>query len=116
MKRRNEIDSAQIAYIHGRIEAEIEGFAKALNISMGQLAYKVASLLLSQTNREILGTESNMSQMRRNSAKRSKTVAKVALVKRTLSEAQLKAMRANAKKARVAKLANIRAAKLRYSA
>lgn len=99
-------NSTQIAYIYGRLEAQIEAFANSSGVSFRELAGRLATLLLGATSGKVLGTSDRVSQVPRE-AQRRKTVAKVAMVKRpsgkSLSVAQLRAMRKNIARARQVK-------------
>lgn len=74
--------SAQIAYIHGRIEAQIEAFANACGLPARQLASRVGELLLSAPGREVLGPEDRVPELPRKAGKRRKAVAAVEVAER----------------------------------
>lgn len=52
-----------IAYIHGRIEAQIENFAFAIGIPARELAERVGALLLSPPGGKVLGTKNSVSSL-----------------------------------------------------
>lgn len=64
------------AYIHGRIEAQIEAFAETLNIPKSQLTNRLGTLLLSNPQPR---DENSMRILRRKTAKTHKPVRKVAV-------------------------------------
>ena len=68
-----------IAYIHGRIEAQIDAFAGSLEIPPAYLASRLGSLLLGQEDGEVVGTEHHLPVMPRKTVAGGKTVAKVAV-------------------------------------
>lgn len=53
-----------IGYILGRIEAEIEAYARGVGVSPTVLASRVARLLHAKTRREMVGTEHHLSGVR----------------------------------------------------
>lgn len=93
MKRRKEDaeDSknfeVSIAYIHGRLEAQIEAFAQSLGIPARFLTNRLGTLLLVPEGGEVLRVADHLPVVRRKTAKRSKAVAKVAVVSRPRSKA-----------------------------
>lgn len=54
-----------IAYLHGRIEAQLEAFAGSLGVPPSELTSRVAALLLALPSGSLLRTEDNMPSLRR---------------------------------------------------
>jgi hypothetical protein len=69
--------AVQVAYIHGRIEAQLEAFANSLNIPAAQLTSRVGALLLGSQGREDMGPARRVSKLRRETAAGSCTVEPV---------------------------------------
>jgi hypothetical protein len=88
--RRHEEDNlaVQIAYIHGRIEAQLESFAQSLNIPSSQLASRVGALLLGAQGGEIVGPARGVSKLRREAAAGSSSVEPVEMAGGTRGGAQ----------------------------
>lgn len=78
---------SNIAYICGRIEAQLEGFAQSLGLPPAQLTTRVATLLLSMSGGLILGPKDRVSDMPRKTTKKYKVrSSKVAVARRTPSK------------------------------
>lgn len=70
MKGRNErAIETSIAYIHGRVEAQLEGFAASLGILPFELTSRVASLLLFGSGGEISRNQDHLPKMRGKASK-----------------------------------------------
>src|SRR6185312_8614684 len=63
-----------VAYIHGRVEAQIEGFSNNLGIPTSELTTRVATLLLGMPSRSL---EDRMSKVPRKTSKAYKTMGSV---------------------------------------
>lgn len=63
-----------LAYIHGRIEAEIESFANSLQLEPKEFTYRVATLLLGDSERSI---KDRMSKLPNNTTKNNKTLGQM---------------------------------------
>lgn len=85
MEKRNY--ETQIAYIHGRIEAQLDAFAHSLNLPAAELAYRVGALLLAAQGGESLGPNHNLSFVRNATAQRHQAVEPLALAGSTHSKA-----------------------------
>lgn len=79
MRKSSYETDIKVAYIHGRIEAQIEAFADSAGIPAPELASRVGSLLCGAASGEVLGTEHRVPALPGQTAKGSKAVAKVAL-------------------------------------
>jgi hypothetical protein len=77
--RKHEVENlaVPIAYIHGRLEAQIEGFAASLDVSAGELAERLGELLLSGSGREGLGADDRLPKLRRKAGAGGKGVESV---------------------------------------
>ncbi len=76
MKNAKKDYTPQIAYIHGRIEAQLEGFAASLGVPPVELTRRVGELLAgSMAGRESLGSSDFLSDLRRESTRLSKSLA-----------------------------------------
>lgn len=67
------------AYLHGRIEAQLEAFAASLNIPSYELTNRVATLLLVSPQGRV---EDPMPDMRRETTKARNSIRKVAVARR----------------------------------
>lgn len=100
-----EISPEQIAYLHGRIDKEIELASASLYCTSGELAEKLGSLLLGAG----LRVEHNLSTLREDSTPStgSETVATLALASSSHSKSSRKGMNAETRK-KLSKLAKQR--------
>jgi hypothetical protein len=78
MKHGSKIE-VSVAYIHGRIEAQLEAFAQSLDIPAWELAGRVGALLLGAESWSVLGTEDRVPSVSGSATERSKTARKVAV-------------------------------------
>lgn len=87
--RRNEEENiaVQIAYIHGRIEAQLESFAQSLNIPASQLTSRVGALLLGSQGGEIVGSSRGVSKLRRETSAGDSSVEPLEVASSTRSRA-----------------------------
>ena len=76
-------NETSIAYIHGRIEAQLEAYAFGIGIPASELAARLGTLLLGTESGPVLGTHDRVPKLPSPPAARSKAVAKVALDGRT---------------------------------
>jgi len=76
----NESLAVQIAYIHGRIEAQLEAFAQSLGLPTADLTGRMGSLLLYPQGGEIVGLARGVPKLRSKTAAGSKAVEPMAVV------------------------------------
>lgn len=79
-----------IAYIHGRIEAQIEAFAFGIGVPSASLAARVGALLLGNQNGKIVRIEDHMPTLRKKTAKAHTATRKMALVSNASRKPQRK--------------------------
>lgn len=72
----NEIE-IEIAYFYGRLEAQIESFANAHNLSWAELTERLAALILSAKSGQVLGATDRVPALRRQAPKVYKASRKV---------------------------------------
>jgi hypothetical protein len=86
--RKHEVENfeIQIAYIHGRIEAQIEGFAASLGVSAAELAGRLGELLLGAQGGERLGVDDRLPKLRGKAGAGGQGVESVALAGGTSGE------------------------------
>ena len=77
----------QLAYIHGRIESQLEAFAASLGIAPKELAVRLAGLLLGQEGGEVLRTGNRVPALSGKAPKRGTSARKVAVARRTRNAA-----------------------------
>jgi hypothetical protein len=77
-----------VAYIHGRIEAQLEGFAASLGLPARQLTVRVAALLLGPESGGLLGSENRVSSLPGASATADKATRTMAVAKRPYRKAR----------------------------
>lgn len=63
-------NAAQIAYIHGRIESQLEGFASSLNLPARELTQRVGALLIGLPSGEPMGFTQRVRDVRSDAAAR----------------------------------------------
>jgi hypothetical protein len=78
----------QIAYLHGRLEVQIESAANSIGIPFHELAGRLGSLLLTSSGRQVLGAPDNMPTLRGETTGDRTTVAKVAVARRPYRRTQ----------------------------
>jgi hypothetical protein len=61
--------TVQLAYIHGRIEAQLEAYAQSLGLPAAQLTSRMGTLLLGTQNGEVMGPARGVPKLRSEAAK-----------------------------------------------
>jgi hypothetical protein len=78
-----EATLSSLAYIHGRLEAQIEIFATALGVPTVELAQRMGSLLSPPARGPLLGTDHRMPDLRQASTQGNRVSRPLALAGRT---------------------------------
>lgn len=91
------------AYIHGRVEAQLEGFAASLGIPTRQLTERVGQLLIGTEGRSALGLQPSVRHMRREAPEAHQGTREVAVADGTHENRARVAEEAAAANVRIAK-------------
>ena len=75
----NTVSESQIAYLHGRIEHELEGFASSLGVDLKEVSTRVGAALVSSAGGQSVRGPDSLPIVRRKTTKAHKAVAKVGL-------------------------------------
>ena len=88
--KHGKIHETEVAYLSGRIDNQLETAANSMGVAKGELAIRVAEVLLRSTGREVFRPEDRVPNkgLRSNSSKRSSASLEMAVDERSSSSAR----------------------------